>query len=60
MAISKFKMSVGVTSIVEPEEPDNLWTSEEPWHITIDISSLETMVDDIELEVLAAIGRQKG
>ena len=60
MVISKFKMSVGATSIVEPEEPDDLWSSEEPWHVTIDISSLDTMVDDLESEVSAAIGRAKG
>ena len=30
VAISKLKISVGATSIVEPEEPDDLWTSGEP------------------------------
>ena len=60
MTISKFNISVGATSIVEPEEPDDLWTSGEPWHVTIDISSKETMVDDLESEVLAAIGHAKG
>ena len=60
VAISKFKMSVGATSIVEPEEPDNLCTSKEPWHVTIDISSLDTMVNDLESEVSAAVGRAIG
>ena len=57
MAISKLKMSVGATSIITPEELDDLWSSEEPWHATIDISCLETMVDDLELKVSAAVGR---
>ena len=58
-AISKFKMSVGAPSIIPSEEPNN-WTDEEPWHVTIDISILETMVDDLESEVSAAAGRAKG
>ena len=28
VAISKLKIFVGATSIVEPEDPDNVWTSE--------------------------------
>ena len=60
VAISKFKMSAGATSIVEPEEPGDLWSSEETWHIAIDISSLDTMVNDLELEVSAAVGRAQG
>ena len=59
VVISKFKISVGATSIVEPEEPDDLYSSEEPWHVTIDISSLDTMVNDLESEVSAAAGRTK-
>ena len=58
VAVSKFKMSVGATSIVEPDQPDDLWSSEEPWHVTIDISSLDTMIDDLESEVLATVGRR--
>ena len=41
VAVSKFNMSVGATSILEPEEPDDLWSNEEPWHVTIDIISLD-------------------
>ena len=48
VAIFKFKMSVGAISIIEPEEPDDLWLSEELWHVTIDINSLATMVNDLE------------
>ena len=59
-AISKLKMSVGATSIILPEEADNLLTSGEPCHVAIDISSLETMVYDLESRVLAAVGRAKG
>ena len=60
VAISKFKMSVGATSLVELDQPDDLWSSEEPWHVTIDISSLDTMIKDLESEVSADAGRVKG
>ena len=50
-AVSKLKMSVGATSIIPPEETDDLWTSGEIWHVTVDISSLEIMIDDLESEV---------
>ena len=53
-------MSVGTTSIITPEDRDDSWTSGELWHITINTSSLETIVDDLESEVLAAVGRAKG
>ena len=46
-AVSKLKMSVGATRIVPPDEQDDLWTSGELWHVTIDISSLETMVEEL-------------
>ena len=58
-AISKLKISIAVISIITPEEWDDLWTSGEPWHITIDISNMDTMVDDLESEVSAAVGRAK-
>ena len=51
-------MLVGATSIVEPDQPDDLWSSEEPWHVTIDISSLDTMIDDLESEVSATAGKR--
>ena len=56
-AVSKLKMSVGATSIIEPDEPDDLWTNEEPWDVSIDISSLEQMVDDLESEIGATATR---
>ena len=59
-AVSKLKMSVGATSIIEPEEDDDLWTNEEPWSVTIDISSLEKMVDDLDKEVGATATRASG
>ena len=59
-AVSKLKMSVGATSIIEPDEPDDLWTNEEPWDVTIDISSLEQMVDDLESEIGATATRARG
>ena len=59
-AVSKLKMSIGATSIIEPDEPGNLWTNEEPWNVTIDISSLEKMVDDLESEIGATATRARG
>ena len=44
-------MPVSTTSIIEPEKVDNLWTNAEPWNGTIDISSLEKMVDNLESEI---------
>ena len=38
---SKLKISVGATSIIPPYEPDDLWTSGEPWNLTIDISTID-------------------
>ena len=59
-AVSKLKMSVTATSIIEPDEPDDLWTNEEPWDVTIDISSVEQMVDDLESEIGATATRATG
>ena len=36
-AVSKLKMSVGAKSIIEPDEPGDLRTNEEPWDVVIDI-----------------------
>ena len=53
-------MSVGATNIFEPEELDDLWTNKEPWNITIDISSLEKMVDGLESEIGTTATRARG
>ena len=57
--VLKFKMSVSATSIVEPEEVDDLWLNEEPWNIIIDISSLEKMVEGLDQEISAIFTRAK-
>ena len=62
-AVLKLKMVVSVTSIIEPEEVDDLWLNEEPWNVTIDISSLENMVEglhSLDQEVSAMTTRAKG
>ena len=41
-------MAVGATSIVEPEDVDDLWLEMEPWSVTIGISSLENMVEGLD------------
>ena len=40
-AASNFKMSIGATSILPPEQDDDLWETGEPWHVTVNISDLE-------------------
>ena len=59
-AFSKFKMSVGVTRIISPEEENDLQTNNKPWNVFIDISSLESTVEDLEREIAAAATRAKG
>ena len=59
-AVSKFKMLVGATSIVELEEVDNLWLKMEPWNVTINISSLENILDGLDQKVSAMATRAKG
>ena len=56
-AVSKFKMAVGATSIVEPEFEDDLWMETKPWSVNIDINNLENMVDQ---EIGAVSTRAKG
>ena len=59
-AISKVKMSSGATSIIAQEEPNELWTNEGPWNVTIDISSLDQMVDNLGSEICAVATRPTG
>ena len=40
-------MLVGATSIIELEDVDDLWLKQEPWKVTIDISSLDKMVEGL-------------
>ena len=61
-AVSKFKMVIGATRIVKPEDIDDLWLEMEPWSVTIDISSLENMVeglDGLDQEISAVSTRAK-
>ena len=55
-AVSKFKMLVGATSVIEPEE----WTNEKPWNVTIDISSLEQMVKNLDQEISVTATKATG
>ena len=62
-AVSKFKMAVGATIIVEPEDVDDLWLEMEPWSVTIDISSSKNMVeglDGLDQEISAMSTRANG
>ena len=53
-------MLVSATSIIEPEEVDDMWLNEEPWNVTIDISSLEQIIEDLEQEISAVATKAKG
>ena len=54
-------MSIGATSIVPPDEVDDLWSTGEPWHMQIDINNLENLVNNIESEISAtARAKAKG
>ena len=56
-------MLVGATSIIEPDEIDNLWLKQEPWNVMIDISSIDKMVeglDGLDREISAVATRAKG
>ena len=44
------KMSVGATSTIPPDEEDDLWI-DQPWHVNIDISGLESLVEGLESEI---------
>ena len=44
-------MSVGATSIIPPDEEDNLWKTDQAWHVNVDISSLESLVKGLEYEI---------
>lgn len=58
-AKSELKMSIEVTSIILPDESNDLcWKTDRAWHITIGISSLESMVNGLDAEI-GAIAKQK-
>ena len=59
-AASMMKMSIGSTTALPPEEPDDLW-GDEPWHVMVDLNDLEEGIDRLESEVSASVGgRAKG
>ena len=51
-------MSVGATSMIPLDHKDDLWTSDEAWHITVDISNLEQIVTDLESEIGATVSKR--
>ena len=50
-ARSEFKMSVGATNIIPPDEIDDLWRTDQAYHVNVDISSLESLVEGLESEI---------
>ena len=58
--VSKFKMSVRSTNIIEPEDKDDLWSNREPWTVMINISSSKKMVEDFGSEISATATKAKG
>ena len=63
-AISKFKMSIGSTTALPPEEPDNLWC-DEPLTFQVNLNDLQSSLRDLEEQIsgsnVAAVGaRSRG
>ena len=58
VAKSELKMSIGATSILPPDEEDDLWATDEAWHVTVDINNLEQMAKDLEGENGATASRR--
>ena len=58
VAKSELKMSIGATSILPPDEEDDLWATDEAWHVTVDINDLEQMAKDLESEIGATANRR--
>ena len=58
VAKSELKMSIGATSILPPDEEDDLWATDEAWHVTVDINDLEQMAKDLEGEIGATASRR--
>ena len=48
VAVSNFKISVGATSTIPPDQPDNLWIDEEPISMTIDLDNLDDYIATLE------------
>ena len=59
-AVSKFKMSIGAASVIEPKEIVDLWLNDDPWNVMIDISSLDQMVEDLDQEISFVATKAKG
>ena len=56
-ATSKFKVSVGSTSALPPEEEDDLWSDlEEPISMMVDLNDLEGSFESLEAK-LSAVGK---
>ena len=56
-ATSKFKVSVGSTSMIPPDEEDDLWLdSDEPISMMVDLNDLEGSLELLEAN-LSAVGK---
>ena len=55
-AKSKFKVSVGATSIIPPDEEDDLWSNSEPISMMVDLNDLEASLASLEAQ-LSAVGK---
>ena len=54
-SLSKFKISIGVTSTIPPDEEDDLWCNE-AISFEVNLSDLETSLHELVNEVEANIG----
>ena len=55
-ATSKFKVSVGSTSMIPPDEEDDLWSNSEPISMMVDLNDLEASLTSLEAQ-LSAVGK---
>ena len=59
-ATSKFKVSVGSTSVIPPDEDDDLWSDSEPISMMVDLNDLEASFDSLEARISAVGKAAKG
>jgi hypothetical protein len=60
VSVSNFKISVGATSAIPPDEPDNLWIDEEPISMTINLDNLDDSIASLESKIGAVGKHPKG
>ena len=60
VAASNFKISVGATSAIPPDEIDDLWIDDEPISLMIDLDNIEDSIASLEVKIGAVEKRPRG